>query len=48
MALLWVLSLSDGTRSLLEIAERSGIPFGGHSAGRPIASRSTTCWSVVP
>ena len=23
MALLWVLSLSDGTRSLLEIAERS-------------------------
>jgi aminopeptidase-like protein len=27
MALLWVLNLSDGTRSLLEIAERSGLPF---------------------
>ena len=27
MALLWVLSLSDGTRSLLEIAERSGLRF---------------------
>ena len=27
MALLWVLSLSDGTKSLLEIADRSGIPF---------------------
>jgi aminopeptidase-like protein len=24
---LWVLNLSDGTNSLLEIAERSGIPF---------------------
>ena len=27
MALLWVLSLSDGTTSLLEIAERSGSAF---------------------
>jgi len=27
MALLWVLSLSDGTSSLLEIAERSGLRF---------------------
>jgi aminopeptidase-like protein len=27
MALLWVLSLSDGTHSLLDIAERSGLPF---------------------
>ena len=27
MALLWVLSLSDGTNSLLDIAERSGIGF---------------------
>ncbi len=27
MALLWVLSLSDGTNSLLEIAERSGVEF---------------------
>jgi aminopeptidase-like protein len=27
MALLWVLNLSDGTYSLLDIAERSGLPF---------------------
>jgi aminopeptidase-like protein len=27
LALLWVLNQSDGTRSLLEIAERSGLPF---------------------
>jgi aminopeptidase-like protein len=27
LALLWVLNLSDGTRSLFEIAERSGLPF---------------------
>ncbi len=27
-ALLWVLSLCDGTSSLLEISERSGLPFG--------------------
>jgi aminopeptidase-like protein len=27
MALLWVLNLSDGTRSMFEIAERSGLPF---------------------
>jgi len=24
---LWVLNLSDGTHSLLDIAERSGMPF---------------------
>lgn len=27
MAMLWVLNLSDGTHSLLDIAERAGIPF---------------------
>jgi aminopeptidase-like protein len=27
MAMLWVLNLSDGTRSLLEVAERSKLPF---------------------
>ena len=27
MALLWVLNLSDGTHSLLDIAERSGLRF---------------------
>ena len=27
MAMLWVLNLSDGHHSLLEIAERSSVPF---------------------
>jgi aminopeptidase-like protein len=27
LPLLWVLNLSDGSRTLLEIAERSGLPF---------------------
>jgi aminopeptidase-like protein len=27
LALLWVLSLSDGSHSLLDVAERSGIAF---------------------
>jgi aminopeptidase-like protein len=27
MALLWVLNQSDGRRSLLQIAERAGMPF---------------------
>ena len=38
MALLWVLSLSDGTNSLLDIAERSGLAVRGHSASRPTDS----------
>lgn len=28
MAMLWVLSLSDGEHALLDVAERSGLPFG--------------------
>jgi aminopeptidase-like protein len=28
MAMLWVLNLSDGDHSLLDVAERSGLPFG--------------------
>jgi aminopeptidase-like protein len=28
MAMLWVLNLSDGDHSLLDVAERSGVPFG--------------------
>ena len=27
MALLWVLNLSDGTHTLLQVAERAGLPF---------------------
>ncbi len=32
MALLWVLSLSDGEHSLLDVAERAGLPFGAVAA----------------
>jgi aminopeptidase-like protein len=28
LALLWVLNLSDGSASLLDVADRSGLPFG--------------------
>jgi len=40
LALLWVLNLSDGRHSLLDIAERSGKPFGAirRAADRLIAS----------
>jgi aminopeptidase-like protein len=27
MAMLWVLNLSDGEHSLLDVAERAGLPF---------------------
>jgi aminopeptidase-like protein len=27
MAMLWVLNLSDGDHSLLDVAERAGLPF---------------------
>ena len=27
MAMLWIVNLSDGTHSLLDIAERAGLPF---------------------
>jgi len=41
MAILWVLNLSDGSHSLLDIAERSGLPFGTVSeAARLLAGRS--------
>jgi aminopeptidase-like protein len=39
MALLWVLNLSDGTNSLLDIAERAGLPFVViHEAARRLAA----------
>ena len=31
MAMLWMLNLSDGTHSLLDIAERADLPFARHS-----------------
>ena len=43
MALLWVLSLSDGTHDLLEIAERSSVDF-DDVRRRPTVCKSTTCW----
>jgi len=37
MSLLWVLNLSDGEHSLLDIAERSGIPFSSiHNAANAL------------
>jgi aminopeptidase-like protein len=37
MAMLWVLNLSDGTRSLLDVAERAKLPFGDlHRAARAL------------
>ena len=48
LALLWVLNLSDSRHSLLDIAERSGLEFGGDQGGgrraaraRPAARRPT-------
>ena len=40
-ARLWVLNFSDGEHSLLDIAERSGLPFSA------IATRPTCCWKVA-
>ena len=41
MALLWVLNLSDGTHSLLDIAERSGLSVRVDSEGRRSAASRT-------
>jgi aminopeptidase-like protein len=38
-ALLWVLNLSDGSRSLLDIAERSRVPFAGIRAAASTLER---------
>jgi aminopeptidase-like protein len=38
-ALLWVLNLSDGSRSLLDIAERSRVPFAGIRAAASLLKR---------
>ena len=40
MALLWVLNLSDGTHSLLDIAERSDLSVRVDSEGRGLLERS--------
>jgi aminopeptidase-like protein len=39
MAMLWVLNLSDGRASLLDIAERSGLPFGTIDAAAQLLLR---------
>ena len=48
LALLWVLNLSDGHHSLLDIAERADLPFVGHQAsGRMPWQRLTfSCLSI--
>jgi aminopeptidase-like protein len=50
LALLWVLNQSDGTRSVLEIAERSGIAFGDlHAAVRDLREAGLLAaqeWSI--
>ena len=46
-ARLWVLNLSDGEHSLLDIAERSGIPFAADQrCGRPVVTRTGLLKSV--
>lgn len=40
MAMLWVLNLSDGRHSLLDIAERSGLPFGKILAAQLLLSEA--------
>lgn len=39
MAMLWVLNLSDGRHTLLDIAERSGLPFDAIDAAATLLSR---------
>lgn len=39
LAMLWVLNLSDGSASLLDIARRSGLPFDAISAAATLLSR---------
>ena len=44
LALLWVLNQSDGTKSLLEIAERAGLSFADVNAAAE-ASRAPSSWT---
>jgi hypothetical protein len=43
MAMLWILNLSDGTHSLLDIAERADLPFSAIEERRP-ADGSRISW----
>ena len=45
MALLWVLNLSDGAHSLLDIAERSDLPFESIRKAAASARSRTACSS---
>ena len=42
-ARLWVLNLSDGEHSLLDIAERSGLPFSAVRAAAKLLYRKACC-----
>ena len=42
MALLWVLNLADGRHSLLDMAERAGVPFATSAPPRTRSSPPTS------
>ena len=44
MALLWVLNLSDGKHSLLDIAEQAGLPFASIRTAASAPLPRPTCW----
>ena len=43
MAMLWTLAYSDGTTTLLEVADRADLDFAAIRA-RPSGSRARGCW----
>jgi aminopeptidase-like protein len=48
LALLWVLSLADGTRSLLDVAEHSALPFAAvHTAARALEAAGLLAMDAV-
>jgi aminopeptidase-like protein len=48
LALLWVLCLADGKHSLLEVAERSGLPFPAVRSAADLLERHELLEEVVP
>lgn len=48
MAMLWVLNLSDGEHSLLDIAERAGLPFDAiETAAMRLKQHGLLCWQPI-
>ena len=48
MALLWVLNLADGRHSLLDTAERAGLPYEQIRAAAALASQAKLIVEKVP